>query len=73
MTILPGSVSVAGEADAGGEVEDRDDLAAQADDAADPGDVGGDGAGLREADDLVDRLDREGVLLRAQREDDELL
>ena len=41
--------------------------------AADPGDVGGDGAGLREADDLVDRLDGEGVLLRTEAEDDELL
>ena len=36
MTILPGSVA-ARRAEARGEVEDRDDLAAQADDAADPG------------------------------------
>ena len=56
-----------------GQVEDRDDLAAQADDAADPRDLGGHGTRLGEADDLAHRRDGEGVLLRAEAEDDELL
>src|SRR3954447_21863095 len=64
---------VSSDADARGEVVDRDDLAAQADDAADPRHVRSDGAGLGETDDLVDRPDRERVLLRAEREHDELL
>src|ERR1700754_2821015 len=61
------------DADPRSEVVDRDDLAAQADDAADPRHVGGDRTRLGETDDLVDRTDREGVLLRTDREDDELL
>src|SRR3954463_529410 len=51
------------DADARREVVDRDDLAAQADDAANPRHLGGDGTGLGETDDLVDGSDREGVLL----------
>jgi hypothetical protein len=70
---LAGRGVAAGELEPGGEVEDRDDLAAQPDDTADPRDLGGDGPGLGEADDLVHRRDRQRVLLRAQAEDDELL
>src|SRR3954447_15520327 len=51
------------DADAGGQVVDRDDLAAQADDAANPRHVGGNRTWLCEADDLVHGPDREGVLL----------
>src|SRR3954447_9366527 len=60
------------EAEAGGEVVDGDDLAAQGDHAADPSRLGRDRARLGVADDLVHLADRQRVLLAAKREDDEL-
>ena len=65
---------VVGEAEAepGDEVDDRDDLAAQADHAAHAGRVGVDGARRGVADDLAHAGDRERVLVPAQLEDDEL-
>src|SRR3954470_5680373 len=60
------------DAETGSQVVDRDDLAAQADDAADPAGLGGHGAGLGVADDLVHLTDRQRVLLATEREDDEL-
>src|SRR3954470_6793947 len=60
------------DAETGSQVVDRDDLAAQADDAADPAGLGGDGAGLGVADDLVHLTYRQRVLLATEREDDEL-
>src|SRR3954453_11991856 len=60
------------DAETGSQVVDRDDLAAQADDAADPAGLGGHGAGLGVADDLVHLADRQRVLLATKREDDEL-
>src|SRR4051812_16204048 len=60
------------DAEARGQVVDRDDLPAEADHAADPAGLGGDGARLGVADDLVHLADRQRVLLAAEREDDEL-
>src|SRR4051794_27666571 len=70
--LLLRDVVAAAAAQARREVVDGDDLAAQADDAADPVHGGRDRARLRVADDLVDVGDRERVLLLAQAEDDEL-
>ncbi len=60
------------DAEVSGEVADRDDLATQRDDTADPVHVRRDGARLRVADDLLDLVDRERVLLVAEGEDDDL-
>src|SRR3954463_869619 len=60
------------ETETGSEVVDRHDLAAQADHAADPAGRGAHGAWLGVANDLVDLADRQGVLIAAEREDDEL-
>ena len=73
MTIFCSATSShASAAQARREVVDGDDLAAQADDAADPVHGRRDRARLGVADDLVDVGDRERVLLVAQAEDDEL-
>ena len=72
MTILASLTLGVLDAEAGGEVVDREDLAAQRDDAADAGIRRGDRARLGVADDLVDLGDRQRVLLLAEREDDEL-
>src|SRR3954449_13053675 len=60
------------EAEASGQVVDRHDLPAEADDAADPTGLGGHRARLRVADDLVHLANRQRVLLATEREDDEL-
>src|SRR6185312_282635 len=60
------------EAEAHGQVADRDDPAAQVDDAADPGGRRRDAARLRVADDLLNPRDRQGVFLAGEGEDDEL-
>src|SRR6185503_6545008 len=61
-----------GQAEARREVVDRDDLAPEADDAANPAGLRRYRARLGVADDLVHLADRQGVLLAAEREDDEL-
>src|SRR5688572_4195746 len=72
-TITPARAPpVLAQAHAGRQVEDGNDPAAQADDAAHPRRVGRERAGLAEADDLVDRRNGQRVLLRPQGEDDEL-
>src|SRR5689334_15537115 len=65
-------VHLVAEAQTGSQVADRDDPPAQRDHSADPVGVGGDGARLRVADDLLDVRDGQRVLLLAKREDDEL-
>src|SRR4051812_18227327 len=60
------------EAEASGQVVDRHDLPAEADDAAGPTRLGGPPARPRVAGDLVHLANRQRVLLATEREDDEL-